>query len=156
MPALMSLLLLLQAAPVPTCRTADARLEQIIAAKAAELQGAEHCQFRLYHTLHDVDGDGADDFVVVFAVEGAGGSNAVAQFLVVFPSARNWEPLTLQVGRKGERFVEGVDVDERTIVLRTSEYEKNDPACCPSGKGELRYAFVRGRLLAAESPRPKK
>ena len=118
MSALMSLLLLLQAAPVPTCRTADLRLEQLIAAKAAELQGAEHCQSRLYHTLHDVDGDGADDFVLVFTVE-------------------------------------GVDVEEGVIVLRTSEYEKNDPECCPSGKGELRYTFLRGKLLAAEGPRPR-
>lgn len=154
MSALLSLVLLLPAASVPTCRTADVRLEQLITAKASELQGSEHCQFRLYHTLHDVDGDGADDFLVVFTVEGTGGGNTVSQFLVLFPSARNWEPLTVQVGRKGERFVEGVDVEEGAIVLRTSEYEKSDPECCPSGRGELRYTFLRGRLLAAEVPRP--
>ena len=150
MPVLIPLLLALEAAAGPTCRTADARLEQLVAAKAADLKGREYCQQRLYHTLDDVDGDGAADFVVVFAVEGTGGGgDDSVQFLVLFPSARQWEPITVEVGKRGQRFVEGIEVDELGILLRTSEYEKDDAMCCPSGRGALRYTFLRGRLLAS-------
>jgi hypothetical protein len=150
MPVLIPLLLALAGPAGPTCRTADARLEQLVAAKTEGLRGQEYCQYRLYHTLDDVDGDGAPDFVVVFAVEGSGGGGGHAvQFLVLFPSARQWEPITAEVGKRGERFVEGIEVDGQGILLRTSEYEKDDAACCPSGRGALRYTFVRGRLLAS-------
>jgi len=157
MPVLIPLLLALEAGPGPTCRTADARLEQLVAAKTVELRGQEYCQYRLYHTQDDVDGDGVSDFVVVFAVEGTGGGgNNSVQFLVLFPSAREWEPIVAEVGKRGERFVEGIEVDEQGIRLRTSEYLKQDAQCCPSGKGELRFTFVRGRLLGAIVGRPRK
>ena len=52
-----------------SCHTADSRVESLISGKAAELQGQEYCQFRLYHTIDDVDADGRDDFLVIFAVE---------------------------------------------------------------------------------------
>jgi hypothetical protein len=58
-------------AGAPTCTTSDLRLESLIAAKAAELSGTEHCQFRLYDTLSDLDGDQLSDLVVVFTVEQA-------------------------------------------------------------------------------------
>ena len=60
----MALAILAIQAGEPTCHTADSRIEGLISAKAAELQGQEYCQFRLYHTIDDVDGDGRDDFLV--------------------------------------------------------------------------------------------
>jgi len=71
---------------VPTCRTADARVERMIASTAAESKGVEYCQFRMYHTIDDVDGDLRDDFIVVFSVEAPAGGNDARQFLAVLPS----------------------------------------------------------------------
>src|SRR4029453_18860202 len=85
----------------PSCHTADARVEGLISAKAAELQGQEYCQFRLYHTIDDGDADGQDDFLVVFAVEAlGGGGNGFVQYLAVFSSAARWKPALLNVGEK--------------------------------------------------------
>src|SRR5215469_12865864 len=82
----------------PTCRTADVRVEGLISSKAKALGADEYCQFRLYHTLDDVDGDRQPDFIVVFALEGRGGGNAVSQFLAVFSSRAEWKPASVQVG----------------------------------------------------------
>ena len=40
--------------------------------------------------------------------------------------------------------------EERTLVLRTSEYTPADAMCCPSGKGELKYRLANGRLTTPE------
>ena len=139
----------------PSCTTADPRVEDVIASKARELGGHEHCQFRLYEALSDVDGDGQDDFLVVFAVEGLGrGGNDSVQFLAAFPSASEWKPTVLKVGARGERVVETIDVSGSDVVLETSEYRAGDPQCCPGGKGELRLRVVRGRLLPVATSGP--
>jgi len=39
--------------------------------------------------------------------------------------------------------------------LRTMEYEKGDPTCCPSGRGDLRFTLLRGRLLESGATRPR-
>src|SRR6185295_20383611 len=64
-------ILSLLAAPPPTCKTADPRVEAVIDAKLKETRGSEYCQARLYNTLDDLDGDGREDFVLVFTVEAA-------------------------------------------------------------------------------------
>ena len=150
--------LALAAAPAPTCRTADHRVESVIAAKVRQAGGTEYCQSRLYHTVDDLDGDGRDDFVLVFEVEAAGGGNDSVQYLVVFPSSAGWRPSVVQVGERGERFVDEIDVEDGpTLVLLTSEYVAGDPMCCPSGEGELRYRLVRGRVVPVpDEPTQKK
>src|SRR5438445_8753829 len=50
----------------PSCRTADARVEDLISSTARRLNGHEYCQSRLYRTIDDVDGDRQADVLVVF------------------------------------------------------------------------------------------
>ncbi len=140
--------LLLQSGGAPSCITADERVERVIAAKVRELQGSEYCQFRIYQTLSDVDGDKTEDFLVVFSVEGiGGGGNSVRQFLAVFASSREWQPAIAEVGRRGERVVRSVSLGPgRAIVLETLEYGPSDAMCCPSRKGTLRLAYKDGRI----------
>ncbi len=151
-PSLVALLVLAGPA-APTCKTADQRVESLIAAHARAFHGVEYCQSRLYHTIDDLDGDGRDDFVLVFELENKDGGNNSVQYLAVFLSSRAWKPLVLKVGERGERFIDQVDVeDDRTLVLSTSEYEPGDPMCCPSGDGELRFRIDHGRLKPVEAP----
>jgi hypothetical protein len=146
-------LLVLAGPGAPTCKTADPRVETLIARQARAYHGVEYCQFRLYHTIDDLDGDGRDDFVLVFSLEKNDGSNDSVQYLAVFLSSRAWKPLVLKVGRRGERFIDDIDVDDDgTLVLSTSEYERDDPICCPSGDGELRFRIEHGRLKPVEAP----
>src|SRR5215467_6230787 len=88
----------------PTCATSSRGVESLIAKKAADVGGQEYCQFRIYETHFDVDGDGREDFLVVFSIEGAHG-NDITQFLAVFPSTTGWAPTLIEVGRRGTRLV---------------------------------------------------
>jgi hypothetical protein len=136
----------------PTCKTGDPRIETLIASYARKAQSDEYCQTRLYHTIDDLDGDGRDDFVLVFTLEHKVG-NYSAQYLAVLLSTKNWKPLVLKVGERGERFIDQIDVDEeRTLVLSTSEYEEGDAMCCPSGEGALRYRIENGQLKLVPNP----
>lgn len=141
----------LAAAPGPSCVTADKRLESFISAKAAELGGREYCQFRIYEALHDIDGDGVEDFLVVFSVEGAGGGNDFTQFLGVFPSGSHWAPSALEVGGRGTRQIEKIEVQGREIHLRTLEYAERDPMCCPSRHGEATFVLQQGQVIPAKA-----
>ena len=132
----------------PSCQTADLRVEGLISSKAADLQGREYCQSRLYRTIDDVDADGQDDFLVVFTVEAlGGGGNGHVQYLAAFSSASGWKPAIVKVGERGVRNIADVAVEGGIIVLTTAEQRRGDAMCCPSGKGELRYQLKDGRLL---------
>jgi hypothetical protein len=138
----------------PTCRTADSRLERLIAATAEEERATEYCQARLYHTIDDLDGDGREDFIVVFEVEAVMGNNSV-QYLAVLPSGTSWHPSVMKVGERGQRFIDGIDVEDgRTVVLETSEYRKGDATCCPSADGELRFTLIDGHIVSASNAPP--
>lgn len=149
--------LMILAAPAPTCKTADRRVEALIEAKVKEAGGSEYCQARLYDTLDDLDGDGREDFVLVFSVETAPDGNSFVQYLAVFPSATQWAPLVVKVGSEGERYVDEIDVDAgRLLVLLTAEYEPDDAMCCPSGDGELLYRVEKGQLIAVTGAPPNR
>jgi hypothetical protein len=128
--------------------TADARVEEAIAAKKRGLHGNESCQFRIYETLSDVDGDGREDFLVVFGIDGAeGNAGAVIQFLAVFASGSQWQPVVAEVGRRGQRIVRGIDRGPGTVIrLGALEYGPSDAMCCPSRKVELRLALRNGKI----------
>lgn len=145
--------LLLLAAPAPTCKTADRRVEALIEAEVRKARGLEYCQARLYHTIDDLDGDGQEDFVLVFGVEAAAGGNNFVQYLAVFPSASQWAPTVAKVGQRGDRLIDGIEVDaDRILVLLTSEYEPGDAMCCPSGEGELTYKLDKGKIAPVAAP----
>jgi hypothetical protein len=150
--SLAALTLLASQATEPSCRTADARVEALISSKTAELRGKEYCQFRLYRTIEDVDGDRREDFVVVFAVEGlGGGGNNSVQYLAVFPSTGEWKPVLTRVGQRGVRAVTDNVVDhDGTIALTTLEQLKGDAMCCPTGKGQLRFRLQGHDLVKSE------
>jgi hypothetical protein len=136
---------------IPTCRTASARIEDVVEAKVRELKGTELCQFRLYNHIHDLDRDGQDDLLMVFSVEGINGSaNASRQFLVAFLSASSWRPSVVEVGRRGVREVLTVEVAEgRSVVLTTAERIEGDALCCLTGSGRLVFRLERGELVSA-------
>jgi hypothetical protein len=136
----------------PSCATQSKIVESTIAAVARDLKGQEYCQFRHYHALDDVDGDGTDDFIVLFSVEGMGGGNGHEDFMAVFLSGRNWHPLTTRTGGRGERDPISVEVKNHRIVLETLVYRPSDAMCCPSGKGTLIYEIQgKGLQLVAQT-----
>jgi len=109
----------------------------------------EYCQFRRYDALDDVDGDGKDDFLVLFTVEGPRGGNDHVSFLAAFLSTRPDRPILVEAGRRGERDPFSIEARRGEVVLETREYLPRDPMCCPSGKGRVVYRLSGGRLVPA-------
>jgi hypothetical protein len=131
----------------PGCRTASPEVERLIAGRARALAMTEHCQFRRYDALDDVDGDGKDDFLVLFTVEGPRGGNDHVSFLAAFLSTRPERPILVEAGRRGERDPVSIEARRGEVALETREYLPRDPMCCPSGKGRVVFRLSRGQLL---------
>ena len=135
----------------PTCGVQSPMVESAIATVAHDWHGHEYCQFRRYETLSDIDGDGVDDFVVLFTVEDLqSDGNDHADFMSVFLSSRGWQPMTVRTGRRGEQDPVGVDVRDGKLYLDALVYLPDDATCCPSGRTTLVYE-VRGNALVAAS-----
>jgi hypothetical protein len=139
------------AAGVPTCRTQSVELEKLIAGKASSLAMTEACQFRRYDALDDVDGDGKDDFLVLFTVEGPRGANDHVTFLAAFLSGKPGSPIVVEAGRRGERDPVAIEARRGEIRLGTLDYLPRDPMCCPSGKGRRVYRLSGGALILEKS-----
>ena len=141
-------ILLAQAPGQPSCLTADPRVEELIAAKRQELHGAEYCDSRMYDTLSDFDGDRHDDFLVVFGIEGAEGHmGAVVQFVAVFASGSQWQPVVAEVGRRGQKIIQSIIRGPGpTIRLEALEYGPSDAMCCPTQRRVTSLALRRGRI----------
>jgi hypothetical protein len=96
----------------------------------------------------DLTRDGVPETVVLYTIEGQGGSNLYVQYLAVF--ARRGGRLSAltraQVGGKSVRSVELNSVERGTILLGTLGYGPRDAQCCPSVKGRTRYILAGGRL----------
>jgi len=135
------------ASKMPDCTLADARVEDAIKQKAAELNGHEYCQFRRYDAMDDLNRDGVDDLLVLFTVEGQDGGNDHVDFLSVFLSGKTFTlPITVKVGNRGQRDPVSIEVRDDIIILETQEWQKGDAACCPTGKGEIRLKLSDNRL----------
>ena len=138
----MTALLLWLVVAMPTCTTADPALERLIQQKAAELDGNEYCQFRMYDALSDLDGDLNPDFVVIFTVEGLVRGKSDVQFLAIFPSRPGATPIATEIGRRGSRVITALEVSPPDIVLRALEYEVDDAICCPGDPVLLGYRLA--------------
>lgn len=111
-------------------------------------------QFDDWHTL-DLDGDGADEHLVFFTLEGFGGGNNYLRYLAVYRYvAPVWFPsYTALVGGKGSALVSGGTVRLENGVLSTAAMlpDEDDATCCPSIESELAFDVGVG---ATFRPRP--
>ena len=135
------------------CNLADATVENLIKSKASALKCEEYCQFRLYDALDDVDGDGKEDFIVIFTVEGPEGGNFHESYMYVFlSSSKDQKPQVVKVGERGQRDPASVSAQQGKIVITTLEYLPKDPMCCPSGHGEVVFSLKGGKLIETKTP----
>jgi hypothetical protein len=135
---------------VPGCKLKDSRIEKDIAKVAQRLQGQEYCQFRVYSSIDDVDGDKKDDFIVIFTVEGVHRSmNHFLQFILIYVSAGSMKsPLNIQVGERGSRSADQITrVEKNRITVEDSIWREGDALCCPSGKGQSVYEIKDGKIV---------
>ena len=124
-----------------------ATINAFITRQSKRERGEEYREARKVVT-GDMTRDGQPETVVLYTIEGQGGSNLYIQHLAVFVR-RNGKltPLThIDVGGKSTRSVELTSVENNSILLDTLNYGPKDASCCPSVKGTTSYVLLGGRL----------
>lgn len=111
-------------------------------------------RFDDWHRL-DLDGDGADEYLVFYTLEGFGGGNNYSRYLSVY---RYVDPVwfassSILVGGKGSLSVSGAAFRLNGGVLSVDALfpDDDDPMCCPSMDGEIAFDIGAGGAL---TPRP--
>lgn len=122
-------------------------IDNFIARQAKHEQGEEYPEARKV-LVGDLTHDGEPETVVLYTIEGQGGSNLYLQYLAVFVRRKGkLAPLThANVGGKSVRSVELTAVGSNSILLDTLNYGPKDASCCPSVKGTTRYVLSGGTL----------
>lgn len=97
----------------------------------------------------DIDGDGDEDAVAQFTIEGMGGGNNYAFYLAVFKNdGGKLTAVTDEVaGGKLNRNIELTKIEKGIIYLDTKEYAADDGACCPSIEGKTSYVLEGKKLV---------
>lgn len=125
----------------------DQAIDRYIKGVAKVSDAAEYEQGRkiLYG---DLDGDGDEDAVAQFTVEGMGGGNNYGFWLAVFRNdGGKFSGVTDEVvGGKMNRNVELEKIEGGKIYLDTTSYDGDDGACCPSIEGKTSY-ILQGKKL---------
>jgi hypothetical protein len=124
-----------------------ATIDTFIARQARRERGEEYREARKV-VVGDLTYDGVPETVVLYTIEGQGGTNLHIQYLAVF--ARQKGKLSLvthaHVAGKSVRSVELRSVEDDAILLETMSYAPEDAQCCPSVKGRTRYVLTGRRL----------
>ena len=152
MTALILLLFWFAGTPVPQDEDTSV-IDNFIARQARRERGEEYREARKV-VVGDLTHDGTPETVVLYTIEGQGGSNLHIQYLAVL--IRRNDKLSLltysDVGGKSTRSVELTSVENNSILLDTMAYGPKDASCCPSVKGTTRYVLA-GRHLHEQKPR---
>ena len=123
-------------------------IDSFIERQAKRERGEEYKEGRRVMT-GDLTHDGEPETVVLYTIEGQGGSNLYIQYLAVFTRKNDkLTPLThADVGGKSTRGVELTSVENNSIFLNTLSYGPKDASCCPSIKGTTRYTLSGSKLF---------
>jgi hypothetical protein len=105
----------------------------------------------------DLNHDGVPDAAVLYTLEGAGGGNNYTQYLAVFlrVDGRLVPVANKAVGGKLYRSIEIKAIKDNVILCDTTDYAKNDAACCPTIKGKTEYVLEDKKLKELKPAPPK-
>jgi hypothetical protein len=122
-------------------------IEAHILTQARTEHGEEYKEARQVVT-GDLNHDGIPDLALLYTIEGQDGTNRSIQYLAVFVrrSGKLAAAARVEVGGKGNRFVELKSIEGNIIHLETLDYGPKDAACCPSEKGETNYVLADNTL----------
>lgn len=155
-----TLLLMVMAAPAlaDNLRELNHQVDNVVIhIKGEDTDAVEYRKARIIHFV-DVDGDGMQDAIVFFTIEGMDGGNNYEQYLTVLKGRPSGYLLldTAQVGGRdlpGRASDERPAVKERRITIQRTEYADEDARCCPSIKSSITLVLQGSRLV--EVPKHK-
>jgi hypothetical protein len=110
-------------------------------------------EYRKARTIHfiDVDGDGVQDAIVFFTIEGMNGGNNYDQYLTVLKGQASGflllDTALVGGGAKGAASYELPAVKERRITIQRTEYANEDSRCCPSKKSSITLVLQGSKLV---------
>lgn len=128
--------------------TIEERFEESIDAhideRKAYFEGSEYEEGRII-VFGDLNGNGTAEAVVVYTIEGAGGSNSYFQSIAAFSAETSIHQL-------GEAFslpfsVQNVEIMDGRVVFKGLEHGPNDPNCCPSINRQIFYRLDGDELV---------
>ncbi|HEY5073220.1 MAG TPA: hypothetical protein VII34_00905 [Pyrinomonadaceae bacterium] len=125
----------------------ESKIRSFIAQQAKRERATEYEEARSI-VRGDLNADSAEDAVVLYTLEGQGGSNQYVQYLAVFLNRKGKLVYATHqmVGGKNRKSIESVSIKDGKINLQTLEYLPTDASCCPSKKGQMRFILSGGRL----------
>jgi hypothetical protein len=103
----------------------------------------EQARYRTYQQ-RDIDGDGIDDTVLLTTFERG---NYWRRELFVCLSSSPGKVMHMNLGGKGEREADDVDITNRTIIITGKRYAADDAMCCPSLPYESKFVVVDGKIV---------
>lgn len=154
--ALFVLIIFVQPCFAEECEPLPQKAEKYIKAFEKKVRGAEYCRFRdIAHG--DINGDGVEDLVVVFNVEGACNKekgrapgacgNHHETYLKAFLGKELKEIPTIEIGGRGMRLISSVKVIKDAVEVETLTYGEQDAMCCPSVTGHTQFAIQSGKFI---------
>lgn len=119
--------------------TLPAAIDSLVAAEVSSDGGSEYEEGRKVVQV-DLNGDGAEDAVVLFTIEGQGGGNGSYQTLAaLYKEPDGWTlKQKLVVGGATDIQVLGQNI----FGLKVLTHGDDDPMCCPSLESVVRYKWT--------------
>lgn len=117
----------------------DAAVDEVVAKQLAQGGGDEHRKDREI-LLADLNGDGTNDAVVLYTIEGQGGGNGYFQSLATFYAEPNgWTYRgTIIVGQGVQSLTQ---VNSTTLALKVLSVGPDDANCCPTMENIHNYTW---------------
>ncbi|WP_178129036.1 hypothetical protein [Pseudomonas sp. ANT_J12] len=133
-----------QAVPAPIAGSLDAAISNAINVATREEGGDEYQEGRKILRA-DLNGDGQDDALVIYTIEGQGGGNGSFSSLGIFYSnngAFDFKGSTVVNGAVTDLQV----LDDKTISVSSLEVGPEDARCCPTLESKQTYRWDGNRL----------
>lgn len=154
-----TLLLMVMAAPALAADLGELNHQVdnvVIRIKGEDKDAVEYRKARTIHFI-DVDGDGVQDAIVFFTIEGMDGGNNYDQYLTLLKGLPSGffliDTALVGGGAMGAASYERPTVKARRITIQRTEYAEEDSRCCPSIKSSMSLILQGSKLV--EVPKQK-
>jgi hypothetical protein len=119
------------------------RIEEKIREIINQTKDWEMAQFRTYRQ-GDLDGDGIEDTVLITTFEHG---NYWHRELFCCLSSSPRTVMLIDLGGKGEKEAEDMEVEDRKVIVNGKKYADGDAMCCPSLQYQSTFTVADGKLL---------
>lgn len=133
-------------------KTLDRQIDGVVNGLTKDSEAAEYRKARTTHIV-DVDGDGQQDAIVFFTIEGRDGGNNFESYFAVLKGQSSaflmQDVVQIGGGGLGDPSYELPSIKNGRIIIQRDEYGDEDSRCCPSKKSQIVFILQRSKLVDA-------